>query len=65
VLTPFIFALTLTVREKPSHGMYGKSLEEKNLLKNKTIHRVTFNEITKTAIKAAFEHPRRSGYATG
>jgi DNA topoisomerase-1 len=34
-------------------------LEEKNLLKNKTVHRVTFNEITKTAIKAAFEHPRR------
>ena len=33
-------------------------LEEKNLLKNKTVHRVTFNEITKTAIKAAFEHPR-------
>ncbi|MBP9867642.1 MAG: type I DNA topoisomerase, partial [Alphaproteobacteria bacterium] len=34
-------------------------LEEKNLLKNKTVHRVTFNEITKTAIKSAFEHPRR------
>lgn len=33
-------------------------LEEKNLLKNKTVHRVTFNEITKTAIKSAFEHPR-------
>lgn len=33
-------------------------LNEKNLLKNKDVHRVTFNEITKTAIKAAFEKPR-------
>jgi DNA topoisomerase-1 len=33
-------------------------LDEKNLLKNKDVHRVTFNEITKTAIKAAFEKPR-------
>lgn len=33
-------------------------LDEKNLLKNKDLHRVTFNEITKTAIKAAFEKPR-------
>ncbi len=34
-------------------------LDEKNLLKNKDVHRVTFNEITKTAIKAAFEKPRQ------
>jgi DNA topoisomerase-1 len=34
-------------------------LDEKNLLKGKVIHRVTFNEITKNAIKAAFEHPRQ------
>ncbi len=33
-------------------------LDEKNLLKNKTLHRVTFNEITKSAIKTAFEKPR-------
>ena len=33
-------------------------LEEKNLLKGKDITRVTFNEITKKAIQAAFEHPR-------
>jgi DNA topoisomerase-1 len=35
-----------------------KILDEKNLLKNKTVRRVTFNEITKTAIKKAFDHPR-------
>lgn len=34
-------------------------LNEKNLLKNKTVHRVTFNEITKAAIKAAFDKPRQ------
>lgn len=34
-------------------------LNEKNLLKNKTVHRVTFNEITKSAIKAAFDKPRQ------
>jgi DNA topoisomerase I len=33
-------------------------LEEKKLLKNKTIKRVTFNEITKTAILDAFKKPR-------
>ena len=33
-------------------------LNEKDLLKGKTVHRVTFNEITKTAIKEAFSHPR-------
>lgn len=33
-------------------------LTEKGLLKGKHVHRVTFNEITKTAIKEAFEHPR-------
>ncbi len=33
-------------------------LEEKGLLKGKTVHRVTFNEITKSAIKEAFSHPR-------
>ena len=34
-------------------------LDDKNLLAKKTVHRVTFNEITKTAIKAAFEKPRQ------
>lgn len=34
-------------------------LEEKGLLKNKAVHRVTFNEITKAAIKAAFDKPRQ------
>ncbi|MFA7276591.1 MAG: type I DNA topoisomerase [Pseudobdellovibrionaceae bacterium] len=33
-------------------------LDEKNLLKGKRVERVTFNEITKNAIKAAFEKPR-------
>ncbi len=33
-------------------------LEEKKLLKGKTVHRVTFNEITKNAIKEAFNNPR-------
>lgn len=33
-------------------------LDEKNLLKNKDLKRVTFNEITKSAIKSAFEKPR-------
>lgn len=33
-------------------------LDEKNLLKNKDLKRVTFNEITKTAIKSAFDRPR-------
>lgn len=33
-------------------------LNEKNLLKNKDVKRVTFNEITKSAIKAAFDKPR-------
>ncbi len=34
-------------------------LNDKNLLKNKALHRVTFNEITPTAIKAAFAAPRQ------
>jgi DNA topoisomerase I len=33
-------------------------LDDKNLTKNKTIRRVTFNEITKNAIQDAFKHPR-------
>ncbi len=33
-------------------------LDEKNLLAGKDVKRVTFNEITKNAIKAAFEKPR-------
>lgn len=33
-------------------------LDEKNLLKNKDLKRVTFNEITKTAIQNAFKQPR-------
>lgn len=34
-------------------------LRDKNLLKNKSLYRVTFNEITPTAIKAAFAKPRQ------
>ena len=33
-------------------------LEEKKLLKGITVHRITFNEITRTAIRAAMAHPR-------
>ena len=34
-------------------------LKKKRLLKNKTVERVTFNEITKSAIKKAMENPRQ------
>ena len=34
-------------------------LHDKGVLKGKDLHRVTFNEITKTAIKEAFSHPRQ------
>jgi DNA topoisomerase I len=34
-------------------------LESKNVLKGVTVERVTFNEITKSAIKAAMAHPRQ------
>jgi DNA topoisomerase-1 len=33
-------------------------LEEKKLLKGITVHRVTFNEITRNAVKTAMAHPR-------
>lgn len=33
-------------------------LENKNLLKGKKVQRITFNEITKSAVKAAIESPR-------
>lgn len=33
-------------------------LEDRNLLKNKTIGRIVFNEITKSAIQEAISHPR-------
>src|SRR5262249_31742840 len=33
-------------------------LKNKNLLKGKEVHRVTFNEITKSAVKAALDNPR-------
>ena len=33
-------------------------LKDKKLLKNKTLKRVEFNEITQTAVKHAIEHPR-------
>ena len=33
-------------------------LEEKGLLKDKTVHRVVFHEITKRAIQEAIQHPR-------
>jgi len=33
-------------------------LEDGKLLKNKKIHRVAFNEITKNAVKEAFDHAR-------
>ncbi len=34
-------------------------LQEKNLLKNKEVHRVIFHEITKRAIRDAMDHPRK------
>lgn len=33
-------------------------LKERNLIKNKTVQRIFFNEITKSAIKEAINHPR-------
>ncbi|WP_133128987.1 type I DNA topoisomerase [Legionella nagasakiensis] len=33
-------------------------MKERNLLKDKTVHRIFFNEITKSAIKEAIENPR-------
>jgi DNA topoisomerase-1 len=33
-------------------------MKDKSLLKDKTVHRIFFNEITKDAIKQAIEHPR-------
>lgn len=33
-------------------------LKEKKLLKGKDVQRITFNEITKSAVKAAIDHPR-------
>lgn len=33
-------------------------LQEKKVLKNKAVHRVVFNEITRSAVQAAVEHPR-------
>ncbi len=33
-------------------------LEEKKLLRGVTVHRITFNEITRNAIRHAMEHPR-------
>ncbi|MDX1900987.1 MAG: type I DNA topoisomerase [Gammaproteobacteria bacterium] len=33
-------------------------LREKKALKNKPVHRIVFHEITKTAIRAALDHPR-------
>jgi len=35
-----------------------KVLEDRNVLKEQPVKRVVFNEITKSAIQAAFEHPR-------
>jgi len=37
-------------------------LKEKGLLKDKTVQRVVFHEITKTAVKEAIEHPRELGH---
>lgn len=34
-------------------------LNDKGVLKGKELHRVTFNEITKNAVKDAFSHPRK------
>jgi len=34
-------------------------LREKHLLKGKEVHRITFNEITKSAVKQAIENPRQ------
>jgi len=35
-----------------------KMMEARNLLKNKAVHRISFNEITKSAIREAINHPR-------
>ncbi|HVY12276.1 MAG TPA: type I DNA topoisomerase [Alphaproteobacteria bacterium] len=35
-----------------------EELQKRNLLKGKKVHRITFNEITKPAVKAALESPR-------
>jgi DNA topoisomerase-1 len=37
-------------------------LKEKDLLKDKTVHRVVFNEVTKRAIKEAIENPRELSF---
>lgn len=37
-------------------------LNEKNLLKNKAVHRVAFHEITKKAVTEAIEHPDKLNY---
>ncbi len=33
-------------------------LDEKHLLRGKEVHRITFNEVTKSAVRHAIEHPR-------
>src|SRR3989338_909658 len=33
-------------------------MKERNLLKDKSVHRIFFNEITKSAIQEAIQHPR-------
>ncbi len=37
-------------------------LKERGLLKDKTVHRVVFNEVTKRAIQEAIEHPRELSF---
>ena len=37
-------------------------LKEKGLLQDKTVHRIVFNEITKSAIQDAISHPRMLAY---
>ena len=33
-------------------------LDERHALRGKTVHRITFNEVTKTAVRFAMDHPR-------
>ncbi len=50
----YILQRTLTAREKLFPGIYQKHWN----WKKKDIHRITFNEITKTAVKESLKHPR-------
>ena len=54
----FISRLTPTAKGKPFAWHIYELLNEDQLLEGKNVHRVTFNEITKNAVKTAFENAR-------